>query len=886
MPFRARLWMRSLAIGALLALCITPAIAVFPARIRAANFAVTGGLALEFAGAAPLNISRGGQASVPIQITINRSDFSSLYLSAWFTKSGVYDMDSLPASDGIIDSLLPLNGTSIQPMDIVGNFAAGTLADYQLIACGRYELTFTCTAPLNLVEAPSGQPPTRPSTSDLVRAAVKSGRLSPDDAAQDDLWALVQNPHLPLDYQSDDPEPDVDSIDADVAASSSSMQEAAQPYMIPPFVAGSWWDTEHNIEPSVTKDFSPICGRPPSSDWGSVERASNDSKVKVWYQEGAKSSRVQLATDLATYADTVLWPKYQALLGIVPISDGGGPCRGGDDKLDISLVENLGDSFTQPYFGYLASCSHVPVYINMDTGVGLHTGNPTVDEAPLKFTLAHELFHAFQYALSYDSSCSDYTWLKEGSAIWAASTVTPDFQLNNSHPDYSICSWEHNGVWKAPLNDAQDTTKYRSFLFDAWASRKIRPDFVATALRNSATTDSLTAADMAIGHGLLLDPQHRRDLWIEFFDDLYNYAPWNDFERWYGDNCTVLSENLPTITPGNDLTLPLSAAHLSGDFQSFVLGPGVTAIRSDNAIPPTLAGWPEFRSTWQYGPNNTNNWTYELAASNANCFYLEPGPRKYTQILANPQPLEDIKPSAPTVIEASGTSCSNRTGTATAIKKIVADDGRMTTATVQATITWPGSQDLDRAEPIFGFNNPGSNVDLTANIDTYIPTSLSPACGSYHTHYGPIIYQASKSDGLLLGMFKSDDNPPFGSYYVAGDTALDWPLSDPQCWDPPGDHFAIEPWLVMPGAESIAGDGSQIAGSYSMQPIRTSDHTTTYYSWSWNLQAPSSGEAPVYPDLQAPAMTLPLIRNVPKGVHKPDICGVGPCGIPLPRTRS
>ncbi|NJO81529.1 MAG: hypothetical protein HC828_01360 [Blastochloris sp.] len=117
------------------------------------------------------------------------------------------------------------------------------------------------------------------------------------------------------------------------------------PFLVPPYHAGSWWEQAGGSAPGASTQALRSCDGIeddiPLTTWRSVE--SPDGKVRVWWQARYPADSAK-AEEYARVVGTI-WQALATLMGREPPSDNGDmrPCRGGDDRLDISLVD-IGDS--------------------------------------------------------------------------------------------------------------------------------------------------------------------------------------------------------------------------------------------------------------------------------------------------------------------------------------------------------------------------------------------------------------------------------------------------------------------------------------------------------------------------------------------------------------
>jgi hypothetical protein len=106
-----------------------------------------------------------------------------------------------------------------------------------------------------------------------------------------------------------------------------------------------------------------------------------------------------------------IWLKLHGLMQRQPPSDEGEErtCRGGDNRLDISLIDLSNNGETWPY---TTNPVATPSYILLDRSSGMGT-------------LIHELMHSFQFAYDVAGTFNEYDWWREATAAWAEHYVDP-----------------------------------------------------------------------------------------------------------------------------------------------------------------------------------------------------------------------------------------------------------------------------------------------------------------------------------------------------------------------------------------------------------------------------------------------------------------------------
>ena len=198
-------------------------------------------------------------------------------------------------------------------------------------------------------------------------------------------------------------------------------------------------------------------GPPLWSGWDSIATATGE---RIWWQArypGDKGEAQALAIALKGLAGAGIRPTLVGLMKKAPLPDGGRPCNGGDERLDISLVDlpppELG--LTVPFGLNPWACSEVPSYILLPRAASAEK-------------LAHEFMHAIQYAFKVEGSCSNYEWWREASAQWAEDFVFPaDTQ---SRTRQSLSSTRPRSRWKPGI---VRTNTVRTFCPSIW--RDARP---------------------------------------------------------------------------------------------------------------------------------------------------------------------------------------------------------------------------------------------------------------------------------------------------------------------------------------------------------------------------------------------------------------------------
>ncbi|GAA4803022.1 MXAN_6640 family putative metalloprotease [Nocardioides caeni] len=185
--------------------------------------------------------------------------------------------------------------------------------------------------------------------------------------------------------------------------------------------------------------------------------------------EDAVASVDNSGNSIPDYVDTVLATVDQVRQTYVdagyrpPLSDADSPDNGGDGRLDVYLEDLVNedeslygycdsdDPKTQP--GSLEPGYDVSAYCALDNDFSVEEfGAPPLDS--LRVTVAHEYFHAVQYAYDF----LEDGWLMEATATWAEDELYDDVNDNRQYlsagqlrrPSVSLDTWSgstHYGNW-------------------------------------------------------------------------------------------------------------------------------------------------------------------------------------------------------------------------------------------------------------------------------------------------------------------------------------------------------------------------------------------------------------------------------------------------------
>ncbi len=272
---------------------------------------------------------------------------------------------------------------------------------------------------------------------ELIDSAVSDGSLDEETAFVYKIYSVFGDKRLPEEYKSLTPHREGTPLIREMNKRWDSFNEDTKalldPYRKRPNEEGSWvWqrfdDIENKNETSWVMKKAHATRASSYTDY----LVDMDGKVKIWYPtvsgkmnniyapgktEVDASTGKKMAEKIQRFLDEDgIIPEYEDLLNKKLMSDGS---RGGDGKFDIYVApcgSDLGLTYGE---GSTPTTS----YIIMNYAIGLNKDNV------LKTTLAHELFHAFQYVYDYDDTRDN--WWSEATAVWAEDYIYPI--VNSEH---------------------------------------------------------------------------------------------------------------------------------------------------------------------------------------------------------------------------------------------------------------------------------------------------------------------------------------------------------------------------------------------------------------------------------------------------------------------
>jgi len=327
-----------------------------------------------------------------------------------------------------------------------------------------------------------------PPSLQLIEEDEKKGLLDLDTAWTYRLQALFEPEALPSEYQSltpyrcgTMPRQDFEKIKGKLQPST---LKTLKPYLVRPDHPESVYAKRSSNEEAFlsSKGFSlfPLAfaqegdeGRPP----GKMDYLDSFPGIRVWYSKGYKKNAEEACSLLE---NKNMYGRFKKLMGREPLNDIAHclelddeekreKCRtecGGNSRLDIYLV---GDSRGK----WEGICCNMNA--NQATPAWIEIKQNLSGDS-LGSTLAHELFHAFQFAFDQDEG----NWWMEGTAVWAEDFIDKGWDIEHAWVPYAFLSDLH---MLETLTKADGKHEYGIYIFPYYLSQiKYREDGVVARI--------------------------------------------------------------------------------------------------------------------------------------------------------------------------------------------------------------------------------------------------------------------------------------------------------------------------------------------------------------------------------------------------------------------
>jgi Family of unknown function (DUF6055) len=307
--------------------------------------------------------------------------------------------------------------------------------------------------------APTPAPQLEADSASKIATAEQAGTIDQDLALVYRLYAALDYSSLPAEYSSSNPAaPEATGILAELSLRrtelSPDLQAKVAPFFMRPDDPASVWAKRLAAQGDVSglavaaayvAQAEADCTAGPF--FACVDAVN--TPIRVWYDISASGAAEEAAALAAEVDSSHMWTKEQtAMVGHTPCSDGQ---KGGNSRLDLYLVSTLTFAFDGRRTGLaLPPEGHQPnkalgvTVPESDDACGtiafivLAAGQSTRTRGGLKATVAHELFHAFQFSFKNALQSWDHGWWLEATATWAEDLVYP---IENSEQVYLLGYW-------------------------------------------------------------------------------------------------------------------------------------------------------------------------------------------------------------------------------------------------------------------------------------------------------------------------------------------------------------------------------------------------------------------------------------------------------------
>jgi hypothetical protein len=406
--------------------------------------------------------------------------------------------------------------------------AATPPAVYRVVVCKRHRCG--ASARVHVTAAATG-------TRDLTDAAVAAHHLSASRAIVYRVWAAFGDRRLPARFRGDVDVTDDTALDEALGLRGRDRRRI-DAYLQPPT---AWLERSSVAHAAADDPRYTTCGQQATTKHWSVLTGRH---VRVWWWREHRANR-NAAAGLVRAADRTIWPAFQKLMGRRPPSAAAKRCAGGNGRYDIYLLPKdvIRGSFRAVTLPYAPPCSGSPSFTEFNTRGG--------EDPPTRFELAHELFHAFQFAFKLKGDCAAegaHRWLDEATAVWASTWLYPHEEGTHERvPDLAL---------SMPFCSIDSIGEYEAFPYVLEIQQRYGIGTVPAIYRAYASTATpLRALDAALPGGFAAT-------WRTFTRDAFNDTPvGSPFVSWYGIATKPLPANSAYCGNPEPRTLELHGAH-------------------------------------------------------------------------------------------------------------------------------------------------------------------------------------------------------------------------------------------------------------------------------------------------------------------------------------
>jgi hypothetical protein len=600
--------------------------------------------------------------------------------------------------------------------------AAQQPGSYHLFAC----IATSCRAAkrkLDVTPSPVG-------SADLIGAAVAAKKLTPQLGLYYRALAAFGDARLPAEYAGDAGKTDhavVRELLAQWPTLAPAQQAVLNPYFTPP-PARRGHAARAAAAAGAPRCDSQMEATVKSRNWRSM--ALPGGHVRVWWPLSMDATIGPRARSFVAEIENRMWPRLVGLLGREPMLDGGLRCyHGVDGKLDI-YMSALGARTEALTIAYPPNCTATPTFIVFNI---FHT-------LPTNWSVAHELFHAFQFSYRYKGDCKSYANWDEAAATWAANYLYPNDDREHGFRNFlefthvSLADVDYDG-WVFPY--AMTQLHGVGLMKAVYDQTEVQPG-------------PLQAIDAAVPGGF-------KDSWPEFARVAWNQDPVEtSFKQWDRFDARPAEDPWPfgrTILPwhvGNgesgqtevDVDIPVKP--LSRVYRAIKLDPDVRMVQAVTPYNTNLHV--DAIMKLADGTEQTEDWEKRRGAV---ICPESPSQRLESLVLiASNTSMDTAIPADPKIkVVASNIGCASYTGTVTGTEHVHATN-------VDTTESWTAHDLVFKRHP-YSADSPGVSFDLVGGSVTWSISGTNQGCQINASAEIPIKPDGSMGD-LSIGTWLAD----------------------------------------------------------------------------------------------------------------------------------
>ena len=404
---------------------------------------------------------------------------------------------------------------------------------------------------------------------DLIEKALAEEKIDYDTSLIYEMYAIFGDDRLPSEYESDvmilnTNEPFIE-IRENYDSLSAETKEALSPFLVRPDDPASYYNLKYKAssdeedKDTVWSKIIPTAHARPNVNTNLY--CSNcflyaaNSRVKIWYPDASIDAPEAQYGDMMTIDQATLYSMAERLQGILntdriferftelllrePDNDGS---LGGNDAMDIyvgplnkrAAAVAVADSAPFPSSAYIIMNAG---WFNFDRFY--------------KTTLAHEMFHCFQY--SYTWSLANSRWWAEATAVWSEDFIYKGFNSEQRTLKHFLPY-----PTKSVDDNQPNPFKYGAYIFPYFLTQNSGNETIRNIWEDCTYSGCVDAIDNNISDGF-------KGQWKEFTLWNYNIAPVRYYTDTNGFSTLSSSKNVSDQFIAGDDTIsigdiiPLSA---------------------------------------------------------------------------------------------------------------------------------------------------------------------------------------------------------------------------------------------------------------------------------------------------------------------------------------